>query len=97
MNIESKAQGSWIQALIAIRDYYYRTTFHQSGSQFKKYWMRTKFDKFKNGKYIVVCDKPRIRDWLANRGQKVVENILVGILGEKVEVEFVTDKDCHAH
>ena len=37
----------------------------------------------------MVCDEPEIRDWLEDRGKKIAENMLVGILGERVEVEFV--------
>lgn len=61
---------------------------HESGSQFQKYWMATEFGGFENGKYLVVCDEPEIRDWLEGRGQKIAENMLVGILGTRVEVEF---------
>ncbi len=88
MNTNSKAQDSWIQALIAIRNSYYRMNSHESGSQFQKYWKRTGFGGFENGKYLVVCDEPEIGDWLIDRGQKIAENVLVGILGERVEVEF---------
>ena len=89
MNTNSKAQDSWVQALIAIRNNYYRMNNHESGSQFQKYWNRTGFERFENGKYIIVCDEPEIRDWLADRGQKIAENMLLGVLGERVEVEFV--------
>ena len=88
MNPNSKTQDSWIQALIAIRNSYYRHKSHESGSQFQKYWMRTGFGGFENGKYIVECDEPEIRDWLENRGMKIAENVLIGVLGERVEVEF---------
>ena len=88
MNPNSKAQDSWIQALIAIRNAYYRFKSHESGSMFQKYWNRTGFGGFENGKYIVVCDTLEIRDWLIDRGKKIAENMLVGILGERVEVEF---------
>ena len=88
MNPNSKTQDSWIQALIAIRNSYYRLNGFESGSQFQKYWNRTGFGRFENGKYVVVCDEPEIRDWLADRGKPVAENMLVGILGERVEVEF---------
>jgi len=50
--------------------------------------MRTGFGGFENGKYIVECDEPEIRDWLENRGMKIAENVLIGVLGERVEVEF---------
>ena len=89
MNPNSKAQDSWIQALIAIRNSYYRHKSHESGSQFQKYWNRTGFGGFDTGIYTVVCDEPGIRYWLENRGKKIAENILVGILGERVKVEFV--------
>jgi len=89
MNTESKAQDSWIQALIAIRNSYYRHKSNESGSMFQKYWNRTGFGGFENGKFIVECDELEIRDWLENRGQKIAENMLVGVLGERVEVEFV--------
>ena len=89
MNPNSKAQDSWIQALIAIRNSYYRMKSHESGSQFQKYWMATEFGGFDTGIYTVICDEPEIRDWLADRGQKIAENMLVGILGKRVEVEFV--------
>lgn len=90
MNTNSKAQDSWIQVLIAIRNSYYRMKSHQSGSEFQKYWMRTEFGGFENGKYVVKCDEPEIRDWLQDRGKKIAENILIGVLGKAVEVEFVT-------
>ena len=89
MNPNSKAQDSWIQALISISHSYYRLKSHESGSIFQKYWNRTGFGGFENGKYVVVCDELEIRDWLASRGKKIAENMLVGILGERVEVEFV--------
>lgn len=92
MNPNSKAQDSWIQALLAIKHSYYRMKHHQSGSPFRKYWMKTGFGGFENGKYIVVCDEPEIRDWLTDRGKKIAENMLVGILGERVEVEFVVEE-----
>ena len=88
MNTSSKAQDSWIQALIAIRNSYYRHKSHEGGSTFQKYWMRTGFGGFENGKYIVECDEPEIREWLESNGKKIAENMLVGILGERVEVEF---------
>ena len=88
MNPNSKTQDSWIQALIAIRNSYYRFKSHESGSYFQKYWMGTGFGGFENGKYLVECDELEIRDWLIDRGQKIAENMLVGILGERVEVEF---------
>jgi len=88
MNPNSKAQDSWIQALIAIRNVYYRMNSHESGSQFQKYWMATEFRGFENSKYLVICDEPEIREWLESNGQKIAENMLVGILGERVEVEF---------
>ena len=89
MNTTSKAQDSWVQVLIAIRNSYYRHKNHESGNQFQKYWMRTGFGGSENSKYVVVCDNQEIRDWLADRGQKIAENMLIGVLGEKVEVEFV--------
>ena len=89
MNLNSKSQDSWIQALIAIRNSYYRMKSHEGGCPFQLYWMRTGFGGFENGKYVVVCDEPEIRDWLEDRGKKIAENMLVGILGERVEVEFV--------
>ena len=88
MNPNSKAQDSWIQALIAIRNAYYRHKSHESGSMFQKYWNRTGFGGYENGKYIVVCDEPGIRDWLQDRGKKIAENVLIGVLGKAVEVEF---------
>ena len=98
MNPNSKAQDSWIQALIAIRNSYYRMNSHESGSQFQKYWMRTSFGgiaeglgTMENGKYIVECDALEIRDWLIDRGKKIAENMLVGILGERVEVDFISE------
>ena len=93
MNTTSKAQDSWVQALIAIRNSYYRTKSHESGNQFQKYWNRTGFGGFVNGKYLIVCDEPGIRDWLADRGKKIAENVLVGVLGERVEVEFVVKEN----
>ena len=89
MDSNSKAQDSWIEVLIAIRNSYYRRKSHQSGSEFQKYWMRTGFGGFENGKYVVECDEPEIRDWLDDRGKKIAENMLIGVLGKVVEVEFV--------
>ena len=93
MNTTSKAQDSWVQALISIRDIYYRMKSSQSGSMFQRYWMRTGFGGIENGKYIVICDDEEQRDWLADRGKTIAENILVGVLGERVEVEFITKEN----
>lgn len=90
--MNSKAQDSWIQALIAIRSSYYRMNSHESGSQYQKYWNRTRCGGFENGKYLVICDEPEIRDWLEDRGQKIAENVLIGVLGERVEVEFMVEE-----
>lgn len=92
MNTNSKAQDSWKQALISIRNTYYHMKSHQSGSSFQKYWIRTKFGGLENGRFIVVCDEPEIRDWLKDRGKKIAENMLVGVLGERVEVEFIVEE-----
>lgn len=91
MNTNSKSQDIWVQALISIRNAYYRMKSHQSGSLFQKYWMKTEFGGFENGKFIVVCDEPEVRDWLEDRGKKIAENMLIGVLGERVEIEFVVE------
>ena len=92
MNKQPKAQDSWVQALISIQHTYYHLRSSQTGSSFQRYWMKTGFGGFEKGKFIVVCDEPEIRDWLADRGTKIAESALVGVLAEVVEVEFMVDE-----
>lgn len=83
--LDSRNQDSWVQALVAIQDTHYR----QSNLGFRRYWQSTEYGGRQDGKFIVICEDEDQRAWLADRGKKIAEHALVGVLGESVEVEFV--------
>ena len=81
----SLSQDDWVKALMLIKQEHYR----RRAGDFDRYWSVTGYAGRHNGKYRVVCMGPDQRQWLEDRGKKIAENILVGILGERVEIEFV--------
>ena len=79
----SLSQDKWIEALIAIKQDYYRGRH----TAFDQYWGDTGFAGRQDGVFKVSCKETQ-REWLESNGKKIAENMLVGILGERVEVEF---------
>lgn len=93
----SKEQNTWLAALTQILNEQYGTNRYTSmAANFRKYWQPTEAESYRhnaNGskvKILCVGDDPEYqRDWLTDRGKTLAERVLVGILGENVEVEFV--------
>jgi len=81
----SLSQDDWVKALIVIKQDYYR---NRPGN-FNRYWNVTGYAGRHDGKFRVICMGPDQRQWLEEHGKSIAENVLVGILGERVEIEFV--------
>ena len=82
-------QTQWLQALITIKNTYYRKTMYKSSGEFQKFWQPTEFGGRQDGKFVVICEDEDQRAWLEDRGKAIAEKALVGVLGKAVEVEFV--------
>lgn len=82
---DSLSQDNWVQALIAIKLDYYRG---QQVTFFEQNWGDTGFAGQEDGRFKVTCRNEKQRAWLEGHGKKIAENMLVGVLGERVEVEF---------
>jgi len=81
----SFSQDNWVKALLVIDlDYYPGRARH-----FERDWSGTGYVGRQDRKFVVSCRDEEQQLWLKDRGKKIAENILVGILGERVEVEFV--------
>lgn len=85
----SLSQDDWVKALIAIKRTYYRGR-HRVFDQF---WNTTGYAGRHDGKFRVTCLGPDQRQWLEERGKKIAENVLVGILGVRIEIEFVVTEE----
>lgn len=83
----SFSQDDWIQALTAIKQDYYRGRH----TAFDQYWGSTGFAGRQDGVFKVSCQEDQ-REWLESNGKKIAENMLVGVLGERVEVEFIVEE-----
>jgi len=84
----SLSQDNWVQALIAIKQDYYRGRH----TAFDRNWGDTGYVGKQDGRFIVTCRDDEQHAWLTDHGKKTAENMLVGILGGKVEVEFVMEE-----
>lgn len=82
----SLSQDEWVQALIAIKQDYYRGR----PTAFDQYWGGTGFAGRQDSVFRVSCSEDQ-QEWLTGTGKKIAENMLVGVLGERVEVEFVSE------
>jgi len=81
----SLSQDNWVKVLMAISlDYY-----NGRNSQFERNWSGTGYVGREDGKFVVVCRDEEQQLWLKDHGKKIAENMLVGVLGARVEVEFV--------
>jgi DNA-binding transcriptional regulator GbsR (MarR family) len=87
--VPSLSQDLWLQALTAIRDAHYLRTSWTRGGPWNDYWLPTEYGGCQDGKFIVICQDEDQRAWLIDRGKKIAERALVGVLGEQMEVEFV--------
>lgn len=84
----SLSQDNWVKVLMAISlDYY-----NGRNSQFERDWSGTGYVGREDGKFVVVCRDEEQQWWLKDHGKKIAENMLVGVLGERVEVEFVVEE-----
>jgi len=86
-SVDSFSQDPWVKVLLTIKRYHYRGR-HVT---FERQWGNTGYDGRQNGKYRIVCRDEDQRAWLESNGHKTAENMLVGILGERVEVEFAVE------
>lgn len=86
-DLSSFSQDEWMQALIAIKLDYYRGRH----TAFDQYWGGTGFAGQQDGVFKVSCQEDQ-QEWLEGNGKKIAENMLVGVLGERVEVEFIVEE-----
>ena len=89
----AKEQNTWVKVLVQILHEKYSQRGGAEATEYQKYWQPTELHSSSNGVMKILCsgeDPEYQRDWLNDRGNSVVERMLVGILGEKVSVEFIT-------
>jgi len=83
----SLSQDNWVKALMVINLDYYQGR----NRQFERDWDGTGYVGRQDGKFTVACRDDDQRLWLQDHGKKIAENVLVGVLGERVEIEFVVE------
>jgi len=83
----SLSQDNWVKALMVINLDYYQGR----NRQFERDWNGTGYVGWQDGRFTVVCQDDDQRLWLQDHGKKIAENVLVGVLGERVEIEFVVE------
>jgi len=86
MNLD---QTPWVEALAIIRNTYYKRSVFKDSGEFNKFWLPTEYGGRKKGKFTIICESEEQRAWLEDHGKAIAQNMLVGILCERVEVEFV--------
>jgi hypothetical protein len=95
-NLISKEQNTWVKVLGQILNEKYSQLGGAEATEYKRFWQPTELHSSSNGVMKILCsgeDPDYQRDWLNDRGNSVVERMLVGILGERMKVEFITSEE----
>jgi hypothetical protein len=86
----ARDQTPWVLALAAIRcDRFAKRT---PGDNFERYFQPTVAVGLTDGRFRVACEDEDQRAWLQSNGRAVAENALVGVLGKRIEIEFVVEE-----
>jgi len=80
------SQTNWVMLLMAIHNRSNKPTWLNN---FKEYFEPTYLLSMDDHTYTVACPDERRRAWLAGNGKDTIERALIGVTGEKINIEFV--------